>query len=284
MKQTTLSQILVITSCTKDKAVPSHLFPYSLAGTSELWDKREDDRTLRDFGELEKYRTPATELYRGLQHTELMRGVKLLRRTFGQSCIDVKIISAGFGVVDEHQLLPLYEATFADLPGSSITALSQRLRIPQTLNELMSGSYDCAFFLLGEAYLLSLDLPFAFAPSFPCFFLASPKILIPDRHPYYHVPVGKDESVAFRFNQIGLKGHLFRLFAEQLVSPWTKTLVFQSCTTADARLQSFLSTPTPQFFLNAIRPARGSCQKAERAQVVQQSLFPDVVVSASEKR
>src|SRR5947207_1740815 len=140
-------KILVVTSCTKDKVFPSHL-NHSLAGTSELWDKREDDRTLRDFGELEKYRTTAAELYHGLQHTELMQAVSLLRRTFGATCVDVKIISAGFGVVDECQLLPPYEATFADLSRSSISAISQRLRIPQTINECLNGAYDCAFFLL----------------------------------------------------------------------------------------------------------------------------------------
>ena len=100
--------------------------------TSQLWDTREDDRTLRDYGELEPYRVPAAQLYHGLQHTELMRGVELLRRTFGQTLdIDVKIISAGFGVVDEDQLLPPYEATFAGQPQASITAVSRRLLIPQ---------------------------------------------------------------------------------------------------------------------------------------------------------
>jgi hypothetical protein len=248
-------KILVITSCTKDKVFPSHLSPV-LAG--QLWDESDDDRVVRNYGELEKYRMTAADLYHGLQHTELMQAVRLLRRTFGATCVEVKIISAGFGVVEELTLLPPYEATFAGLSTHAITALSPRLRIPQRINELMSGSYDCAFFLLGETYLLSLGLPFNSDPSFPCLFLASPKSLLPTRHPYYRVPTGKDESIAFRYNMVGLKGHLFRLFAEQMVVP--------------ERWESFFLTPTPQFFLSAIQPVQRSHQ-SESSQVVQLPLF-----------
>lgn len=256
-------KMLIVTSCTKDKVVPSHLPSHLLAQSSDLWNERDDNRVSREFGELEQYRTPAVDLYRGLQHTELVRGVKLLRRTFGQLCIDVKIISAGFGVVDELQMVPPYNATFADLSTHEITALSQRLRIPQRINELMSGSYDCAFFLLGETYLLSMDLPFAKSPSFPCFFLASPRSPIPDQYPYHHIPVGKDEGTAFRYNQVGLKGHLFRLFAEQMVT--------------SERLENFLSAPTSQAFLSTIQPVTRS--QSTQEQVVQLPLFTSVPAS-----
>jgi hypothetical protein len=280
-------KLLIVTSCTKDKVLPVQVSNHSLVQALQLWDDRDDDRALRDFGELEQYRVPATQLYHGLQHTELMRGVELLRRTFGQSVVDVKIISAGFGVVDEDQPLPPYEATFADQSKETVRALSRRLRIPQTINALVSGAYDCAFFLLGENYLLSLELPWNFDPLFPCLFLASPSVrTIPRRHPYALIPAGKDEGSAFHYGLVGLKGHLFKLFAEQLVSPWTKNQAFQSCTTASARLESFLSTPTPQFFLRSIRPVQESRRvvPAPDSLVVQQSLFPDVCIKAKGKR
>jgi hypothetical protein len=261
-------KMLIVTSCTKDKVVPSHLPSHALPSASELWDERDDDRLLRNYGELEQYRTPAVDLYRGLQHTELMHAVRLLRRTFGTTCVDVKIVSAGFGLVGEEQPLPPYNATFADQSSRKILTIAHRLGIPQAMNLLMQEPYNCAFFLLGETYLSSLDLPFYSDPSFPCFFLASHSNRLPMRHPYYHVPIGKEEGIAFHFNQIGLKGHLFRLFAEQMVVP--------------ERLESFLSTPTPQFFLSSIHPVPRRVMPKE--QIVQQSLFPDVCIKALEGR
>jgi hypothetical protein len=165
-QRTSSYKILVVTSCTKDKVYLPHL-DRSLVPASQLWDDRDDDRTLRDYRELEPYRIPAAQLYRGLQHIELMQGVKALRRTFGQTLdIHVKIISAGFGVVDECQMLPPYEATFADRSASEIAAVASRLHIPQKIRALLVGAYDCAFFLLGDQYLSSLSLPFDADPLF----------------------------------------------------------------------------------------------------------------------
>src|SRR5947209_19234325 len=94
-------KILVVTSCTKDKAIPP-LRPHLHELTpDQLWDEQDDDRVTRHFGELDEYRVPAGQLYRGRQHRQLMHGVELLRQTFGHTVIDVKIISACFGLVNE---------------------------------------------------------------------------------------------------------------------------------------------------------------------------------------
>jgi hypothetical protein len=87
---------------------------------SQLWDNQNDDRAQRHYGELEKYRLPAGQLYRGRQHIQLMKGIELLRRTFGPEVVDLFILSAGFGLVPEHQPLPPYNATFSGLPPASI--------------------------------------------------------------------------------------------------------------------------------------------------------------------
>ena len=128
-------KILIVTSCTKDKMIPPLGPGLHQLMPDQLWDEQDDDRVTRNFGELEKYRVPAGQLYRGRQHLQLMQGVELLRQTFGYTVIDVKIISAGFGLVGEEQPLPPYNATFADLSSSKILTISQRLRIPQKVNE-----------------------------------------------------------------------------------------------------------------------------------------------------
>lgn len=252
-------KILIVTSCTKDKKNPPNLAQHRQLSADRLWDEGCDDRTARNFEELEDYRIPAGELYRGKQHTLLMQGVEALRRAFGHSVVDVKIVSAGFGLVDEKQPLPPYNATFADLPTSKILSIAQRLRIPEAVNQLVkNGDYNCAFFLLGESYLLSIGLPFTCVPGFPCLFLSGPssRKRVPRRSPYRFVRVGQDDSIAFSYNLVGLKGQLFKLFAEQIIKPvpQTPSSVLKSDSTKRERLQSFFDDPTPQRFLDIVKP------------------------------
>ncbi len=276
-------KILIVTSCTKDKMIPP-LGPHLHQLTPEkLWDERNDDRVTRNFGELDEYRVPANQLYHGRQHLQLMQGVNLLRQTFGHTVVDLKIISAGFGLVSEEQPLPPYNATFADLSPSKILTNAQRLRIPQKINDLMQVSYDCAFFLLGDSYLLSLSLPFPQKPNFPCLFLAGPSShkRVPRRVPYYFVRVGQDDSIAFSYNLVGLKGHLFKLFTEQVVAPFhqTPSTTLRNDMSARERLSDFLKAPTPQQFLRIISPFRqsGRISKAQlSARAAQSPLFTNL--------
>ncbi len=104
--------------------IPPVLPPQQWLQPEQLWDEGNDDRAVRNFGDLEQYRVPAWKLYRGQQHLQLMQGVELLRRTFGRSVVDVKIISAGFGLVSEDQPLPPYNATFANLSAAKIATIA----------------------------------------------------------------------------------------------------------------------------------------------------------------
>ena len=273
-------KILIITSCTKDKMIPPLGPNLHQLTPDQLWDERDDDRVTRNFGELDEYRVPAGQLYHGRQHLQLMQGVNLLRQTLGHTVVDLKIISAGFGLVSEEQPLPPYNATFADLSPSKLLTITQRLHIPQKINELMLDFYDCAFFLLGDSYLLSLGLPFPQKPNFPCLFLAGPSShkKVPRRVPYYFVRVGQDDSIAFSYNLVGLKGQLFKLFAEQVVAPLHQipSTALRSDMSAGERLSDFLKAPTPQQFLRIISPFRqsGRISTAQSsAQATQSPLF-----------
>ena len=276
-------KILVVTSCTKDKAIPPLGSDLHQLTPDQLWDEQDDDRVARNFGELDEYRVPAGELYHGRQHLQLMQGVNSLRQTFGHTVVDLKIISAGFGLVSEEQPLPPYNATFADLSSSKILAIAQRLRIPQAINDLMLDAYDCAFFLLGESYLLSIGLPFSHKPNFPCLFLTGPSShkRIPRRIPYHFVRVGQDDSIAFSYNLVGLKGQLFKLFAEQIIAPLhsSPSTTFSSDMGARERLSDFLKTPTPEQFLRIVNPFRqpGRISRAQsRVITAQSSLFTNL--------
>ncbi len=273
-RKTPPGRILIVTSCTKDKAIPDSVSPQQQLQPKQLWDEGTDNRVDRDFGRLEQYRIAAGKLYQGRQHLQLMQGVNVLRQAFGHTVVDVKIISAGFGLVDEEQLLPPYNATFADQSSAKILPIAQRLGIPQAMNQLVQEQYDCAFFLLGENYLLSIGLPFPYTPSFPCLFLSGPSShkRIPRRAPYRFVRVGQDDSIAFSYNLVGLKGQLFKLFAHQIIDPDPRTLpTVLHCSTSQAeRLQNFFANPTPQYFLDIVKPFRhaGRVSTAQQAKSV----------------
>jgi hypothetical protein len=92
-------KMLVIGSCTGDKNVrdcPGLLTQADLDDSS-LFQRRE--------AELSAWALPARELYTGLQHRCMMNGVDAIRHRFGTSACSVKIVSAGYGLVDEEQRL-----------------------------------------------------------------------------------------------------------------------------------------------------------------------------------
>lgn len=280
-KEAFTGRILVITSCTKDKDF-SDVSPTQQLKSDDLWDEGCDDRVARDFGKLEAHRKPAGRLYRGRQHILLMQGVEALRKIFGDDVVDVKIISAGFGVVDEKQPLPPYNATFADLSASKILPIAQRLNIPRDVNRLMEEDYACVFFLLGENYLFSLGLPFTHKPKFPCLFLSGPssRKSVPRGYPYKFVSVGQDDFISFSCNLIALKGHLFKLFADQIVDPVPSTpeAILDKNVTRSERLKIFFEDPTPQRFLDIVNPFRqigriSTAQAKSHIAATQQSLF-----------
>jgi hypothetical protein len=262
---TPIGKILVITSCTKDKHIPSELASFVQLGADELWDRRSDNRVARNYGHWESYRVPSAQLYRGRQHVEVMKGVELLRQAFGKSIVDVKIISAGFGLIDEGELIPPYNVTFAGLSAAKVFPIAQRLGIPQSIQTLLAQDYDCAFFLLGEEYISSIGLSFASDPAFPCVFLASRSLhkKIPAHFPYIYVCIGQSEATSFGSALISLKGLLFKYFAHRITQP---SPLFASDGFGDEgrneRIQQFLLHPSNEAFFDLVNLYRKKAKGA----------------------
>src|SRR5438876_827098 len=99
-------KLLVVGSCTGEKDVRD--CP-SLLGEADF----DDPSTLlcRE-AELSRWALSAASLYSGWQHRYTMMGVKAIRQSFGSAACALKIISAGYGLVDEDRSLVPYEATF----------------------------------------------------------------------------------------------------------------------------------------------------------------------------
>ncbi len=90
-------KILVISPCSatqKHGKIPNKL---------KLEDFRSTDRLCSRIKELSDYKEPAAEMYEGKEHKLLMEGINGVKEHngYGKVTIDWKIISTGFGLIDE---------------------------------------------------------------------------------------------------------------------------------------------------------------------------------------
>lgn len=206
-------RILVVTSCTGEKKYhpENQLIRDDFLVAEKL--------ALREK-ELEQYKTPASEIYTGMQHLRLMEGVKILRDSFGNEIIDLYIVSAGYGLISEYREVVPYEVTFSTMSTSEIGNWSMTLAIHKDLNNLVP-QYDLVFFLLGDKYLKAIDLPFeSVGENHKLLFLASgmSRKVIPNVAPYYFVEVGQEDAKSFSYGLVGLKGYLFKLLSQEVVA------------------------------------------------------------------
>lgn len=108
-------RVLIITSCTGEKRF-----------------KPENQLTQEDFmhaarlrkreKQLPEFMVPTGEMYTGMQHIQLMEGVRTLRKALEKPVIDVVIISAGYGLISEDRVIAPYEVTFNTMKGHEIDA------------------------------------------------------------------------------------------------------------------------------------------------------------------
>ena len=144
-------RVLVITSCTGEKSVES---PKAL----KLSDFQKGAEHVRNREtEIVDLLRPAEELYTGQQHVRLMRGVADFRAahpTNGKgSALDLRILSAGYGIVSGLQKLVAYEATFQGMGKTELRKWAATLGVPAAFREAVATPYDLALVLLGDDYL-----------------------------------------------------------------------------------------------------------------------------------
>ena len=207
-----MHNILIITSCTGEKKFhpDNQLLQTDFEDASLLSSKEK---------ELSQYALPAGEMYTGLQHLRLMEGIKSLRDKFGNSVVDLFIVSAGYGLIPENKMVVPYEVTFNTMNGTGILSWSKKLHIHQDLNQLIA-QYDLVIFLLGDKYLKAIELPFESArDDQKLLFLASgmSKKMIPAQAPYYFAEVGQEDATSFSYGLVGLKGYLFKLLSQEII-------------------------------------------------------------------
>ncbi len=99
----------------------------------------------------------AEQLYQGRQQKRITEATQVLERVGDD--VDRIFISAGFGVVDRNEELPLYNITFADMSTKEIDDRAEELGIYEDLRELIiDANYDVVFFALGSDYYRSAKI------------------------------------------------------------------------------------------------------------------------------
>ena len=175
-------KILVITSCTKDK---------------------------RDCP------VAAAEMYIGAQHKFLMEGLEQVWKICGKQTIDLAIISAKYGLLDECDVIAPYNVTFSGLNKNDLLARSNSLQLHKHVEALIAG-YDLVFFLLGKEYVQALQLPFEVPDTVTQIFLLGTgyRKLIPDSPNVHFVPTGSSLARELGVMGVALKGFVFKQLCE----------------------------------------------------------------------
>ena len=99
----------------------------------------------------------AEELYQGRQQRKITEAIQSLEQAGDE--VDRVFISAGFGLVNAEDELPLYDVTFADMSAAEIDARAERLGIHDALrSRIIDNEYDVVFFALGSDYYRSAKM------------------------------------------------------------------------------------------------------------------------------
>lgn len=140
-------RILVIGSCGKKKVSQSTTSPTckDLASVSDINTWREKSTSS----------VRVRDLYTGNQNRELVHGVDLLRQ-IEHAEVDYYIISAGFGLVEEMDILPSYDCSFSGMKTSQIHERAEWLGIPSDFEEVITTGYDMVYLALGKKYFSTL--------------------------------------------------------------------------------------------------------------------------------
>jgi hypothetical protein len=203
-------KMIVISSCSASKSV-------EVSRPIRMSEFADPDRLRNREREMSSHALPAWELYAGRQHIQLMKGVQALRLSFGHDAITLKIVSAGYGLVDEHQPLAPYEATFKELSSGERRKWARTLGIAMDVRTEIRG-FPLVVFLLGSAYLDAIEPPVEPEPGQRLLYLAAPGEASRLHGPGVTVvPAGRAAAHSYGDGLVALKGKMFLVLAQALV-------------------------------------------------------------------
>jgi hypothetical protein len=94
-------------------------------------------------------------MYTGPQNTELVKAVDLLRSIQSVE-VHLIIISAGFGILQEQDLVPPYECSFTNMKMADVRKRSQALKLQSSFIQMTNKGFDLIYLALGKRYMTAL--------------------------------------------------------------------------------------------------------------------------------
>jgi hypothetical protein len=161
----------------------------------------------------------AERLYAGEQHRRLMEGVEFFRIAQCAFEIDLRILSAGFGLIRGSRRLPLYDLSFSGMGAADIEARAQELKIPHSLGRLLSEEHALTLLLLGDDYMRAASIDALRRVGGPVIAFGGEKLSQrADGLPLRVIPARKAEARRFSCGLVGLKGELAKRLLTLLAS------------------------------------------------------------------
>jgi hypothetical protein len=193
-------KINILTSCTGDKAVIHHRM-------LSLDDFQRGPNHVRGREvELEGCLRTAEEMYTGQQHVRLMEGVRAARRRGID--VTVKVISAGYGLIDGTRKIAPYNTTFNEMRPARFRAWAETLDIRKQVAKYLAKPADLSLVLLGDRYLDASDLASLSEAGSPMIAFCG-KASVSRFAPIIRtIAFEQADTTRFGSNMIGLKGEL----------------------------------------------------------------------------
>lgn len=153
--------VLVVSNCSGDK-----LYDESPIGCQEI-DSSSREALLNQYPE---FSAPAAEMYTGVEHPYVKSAVANLRKL---AEVSWKIVSAGYGLLDETEEIVAYDCTLSDIEAvqervewmgydpSELThdearrVVAREKGIASELRIALSSGYDLVFMVLSQPYLIA---------------------------------------------------------------------------------------------------------------------------------
>ncbi len=193
--------------------------------TCEIIDKLGRERLI-EREDLKNMVLPARDMYLGGQHIYTVRAIEILRSIPSVSYVDFYILSAGFGLLEEHTLIPPYECTFGAMSREEIRSRSKKLGIEEKLLQIFEKkTYDVCFFLLGVKYLIAIEEALKSFPDNTLYYFYVSRggsKIVPKKENFVSILVDKFKVKGLHVSRFEVKGFLFYNLAEKLLKQRNK--------------------------------------------------------------
>ncbi len=201
-------RLIVVSACTARKANGD------LDKDSQLTAEDLDDPARRKKGEarLVDYRLPSAHMYVGNGHTFVRQAIQSLRE-HGYS-VSHFILSAGYGLLGEADIIVPYNVTFSGAPKTWIRERGRRLRLKERFIAVAKG-YDRAILILGREYLEAIGLPLPVDALPPTLAYVAPSLLNRVGYGIETIPVGQIERSQIGAYSSSAKEKRFQLDVHQ---------------------------------------------------------------------